>query len=304
MRKLWTFSKGSEGFRYADDIFRQTDAPREAQGGWGAGRGFDGGGLSVRLSGDDDTGGRASGGWQTTFSLRDDQNLTLSFRVKISHDGPAAADDLTQILAAIDGDLRGVRAADFAVRLRGEAEAGWQTVTVSLGALEAGRHTLSLGGYHDTGRIPADVSIRLDDVTLTSRAPLGDFEAEVLRLTNAFRARHGLDPLQNDLRLNDAAENWSRQMARGDIFEHSKGPEQVEKQGYDWSHWGENIAAGYATPKDVVDGWINSPGHRANMLSKEFTEIGIGYYHMAGDGGDAPYTHYWTQEFGTPDTLL
>lgn len=296
MRKLWTFSHGSDGFRFVDDPFRGTDAPQAASGGWGERRGDDGGGLSLRLDGD------ASGGWQARFTLAEDQNLTLRFRVEVGHEGRAAASDLTQVLAAIDGELRGVGTHDFALRVRGGADAGWQTVTLSLGSLEAGRHTLTLGGFASGA---STATLRIDDVGLTDRPPLGVFEAEVLRLTNAFRVRHGLDPLDNDLRLNEAAEDWSRTMARRDVFEHSKGPQQVEAEGYDWSHWGENIAAGYQTPKDVVRGWINSPGHRANMLSDAFTEIGIGYFRLANDGGDAPYTHYWTQEFGTPhDTLI
>lgn len=300
MRKLWTFDRDSDGFRFIDDAFSGTSAPRAAVGVWNAPSGA----LAVRLGGDDANG--ASGGWQTSFTLARDQNITLSFRVRISQDGRPEGDDITQVLAAIDGALRGVGSHDFALRVRGGAEAEWKTVTVSLGALEAGRHTLTLGAHSRGEATTGDLTtVQIDDVRLTDKPRLAAFEAEVLRLTNAFRREHDLDPLKNDMRLNDAAEDWSRKMARRDVFEHSDGPSQVEKQGYDWSHWGENIAAGYTTPRAVVQGWINSPGHRANLLSDEFTEIGIGYHRMANDGGNAPYTHYWTQEFGTPhDTLI
>ena len=49
----------------------------------------------------------------------------------------------------------------------------------------------------------------------------------------------------------------------------------------------------------MVEGWIGSPGHRENLLSDDFEEIGIGYYFRPDDGGDAPFGHYWTQAFGT-----
>ena len=127
---------------------------------------------------------------------------------------------------------------------------------------------------------------------------LEEFEAEVLALTNEFRAANGIEPLENDARLNAAAEDWSQTMAEDDFVAHST-PEQVVEQGYSPSTWGENIAYGYETPESVVDGWINSPGHRANMLSSNFQEIGIGYFLLEDDTGDVNYNHYWTQVFTT-----
>ncbi|UBF24763.1 CAP domain-containing protein [Kovacikia minuta CCNUW1] len=64
---------------------------------------------------------------------------------------------------------------------------------------------------------------------------------------------------------------------------------------------GENIAAGYSTPEQVVQGWINSPGHRANLLNPSYTELGIGYYYLANDTGSVNYKSYWTQDFGSGD---
>jgi len=127
---------------------------------------------------------------------------------------------------------------------------------------------------------------------------LDAFEAEVLSLVNEFRAANGLPPLESDARLNEAAEDWSMTMATGDFFAHST-PAQVEEQNYDWRAWGENIAAGQQTPDSVVDAWIDSPGHRANMLSENFQDIGIGYYYLENDTGSVNYHHYWTQTFGT-----
>jgi uncharacterized protein YkwD len=127
---------------------------------------------------------------------------------------------------------------------------------------------------------------------------LDAFEAEVLSLVNEYRAESGLAPLRSDSRLNDAAEDWSLTMANGDFFAHST-TAQVEEYDYDWQAWGENIAAGQTTPESVVDAWIDSPGHRANILSENFQEIGIGYYYLEDDTGSVNYHHYWTQAFGT-----
>jgi hypothetical protein len=76
--------------------------------------------------------------------------------------------------------------------------------------------------------------------------------------------------------------------------------QRVTAAGYQWSFTGKNIAAGYTTPQAVVNGWINSPGHRANMLNPNYQEIGIGYHYLSNDTGQVNYYHYWTQNFGKP----
>jgi uncharacterized protein YkwD len=144
------------------------------------------------------------------------------------------------------------------------------------------------------------------DNTVTFAPPLDDFEQEVLRLTNEFREENGLAPLANDSRLNAAAEDWSQTMAVDDSFVHSALPEQIEEFGYEPAAWAENIAGGYPTPESVVNGWINSEGHRANMLSEDVTDIGVGYHLLEDDTGEVVLHHYWTQIFGTEsgDALL
>ena len=76
--------------------------------------------------------------------------------------------------------------------------------------------------------------------------------------------------------------------------------DRVQNSGYQYSNAGENIAAGQTTAVDVVEGWINSPGHRANILNPNYTEIGVGYEYLQNDTGSINYNHYWTQVFGTP----
>jgi uncharacterized protein YkwD len=84
-------------------------------------------------------------------------------------------------------------------------------------------------------------------------------------------------------------------MAARDFFDHTNpdgdGPgERVTAAGYRWATYGENIAKGQRTPAQVMESWMNSPGHRANILNCSFEEIGIGLH----DGGGP----YWTQVFG------
>ena len=66
--------------------------------------------------------------------------------------------------------------------------------------------------------------------------------------------------------------------------------DRVDLAEYNWSRWGENIAAGQVSPQHVVDAWMNSDGHCANIMSPNFTEIGVGFHEV----------NYWTQVFGTP----
>ncbi|MEM7064890.1 MAG: CAP domain-containing protein [Cyanobacteria bacterium P01_B01_bin.77] len=129
------------------------------------------------------------------------------------------------------------------------------------------------------------------------------FEQEVLRLTNNFRRENGLQDLVLDQNLDKAADNHSRDMARQDYFSHtgkngSKPWDRAETAGYESRFVGENIAAGQRSAQAVVNGWINSPGHRANMLNADYNEIGVGHYFLENDTGSTNYNHYWTQLFG------
>lgn len=302
MRKTYDFAGGRDGFRYADDMFRFTDEPDYAHGRHEKGK------LAMRLGGGDDATARGlSGGWTKGFELDATETVTVSFRYKISHDGEMRAKDFADLRIAIDGEPVEVAGRAFVARLNGEDAGGrsaWRTVEIDLGALDAGRHDVTIGGYVSRKIGRAETKFQIDDVVIASKAKpavkLGAFEAEVLRLSNDFRAAHGLDPLEADRKLTKAAEDWSREMANGDFFRHSKTATQIDDFGYDARGWGENIAAGYPTPKDVVKGWINSPGHRANLLREDFEHLGVGHYHLKDDRGSVNHGHYWTQIFGTP----
>ncbi|MGH2370266.1 MAG: CAP domain-containing protein, partial [Chloroflexota bacterium] len=123
-------------------------------------------------------------------------------------------------------------------------------------------------------------------------------QARVLALVNAARADHGLAPLADNAALTRAAQSYAETMASTDCFSHSCGPvpdmvQRAEQAGYSpWTALGENIAAGYRTPEEVVAAWLESPGHRANILNDNFRDSGVGVAY----GGR--YGIYWVHEFG------
>lgn len=119
------------------------------------------------------------------------------------------------------------------------------------------------------------------------------YEAEVVRLVNQRRAEHGLKPLTQDWQLSRVARYKSQDMKDLGYFSHTSptygSPFQMMKSfGISYRTAGENIAKGYASPEAVVNAWMNSPGHRANILNSTYTHIGVGFVSSG---------NYWTQMF-------
>ena len=119
------------------------------------------------------------------------------------------------------------------------------------------------------------------------------YETEVVRLVNVERSKNGLPPLTQDWELCRVARYKSQDMRDRNYFSHTSptygSPFQMMKSfGINYRTAGENIAKGYKTPAAVVNGWMNSSGHRANILNSSFTHIGVGY---VANGS------YWTQMF-------
>ncbi|MEW2305853.1 CAP domain-containing protein [Streptomyces sp. NPDC006655] len=130
-----------------------------------------------------------------------------------------------------------------------------------------------------------------------TEAELSRTRAEVVDLTNRERARAGLRPLAEDPQLASAAQAYSTDMATRCFYSHTspEGTQPWDRAAAAGSRRrtiGENIACGQRSAAEVVDGWMNSPGHRANILKPEFTHMGTGF---AGGGRAATY---WTQLFG------
>ena len=120
-----------------------------------------------------------------------------------------------------------------------------------------------------------------------------DYEQQVVTLVNAERAKYGLAALTLDETLCSYARVKSQDMHDQSYFSHTSPTygspfDMMRAFGVSYRTAGENIAMGYATPAAVVEAWMNSEGHRANILSANYTTLGVGY---VADGG------YWTQWF-------
>lgn len=145
---------------------------------------------------------------------------------------------------------------------------------------------------------------------------------QVVELVNQERWNSGqLPPLKAVSLLHDSAQTHSNNMASRDFFAHcdldtGDSPwARMIAAGYNYNWAGENIAAGRSTPASVMTGWMDSPGHKANILSTNYREIGVGYAYQSSDQssvradedgnciadrfGLGPFYHYWTQNFGT-----
>lgn len=119
------------------------------------------------------------------------------------------------------------------------------------------------------------------------------FEKEVVALTNAERSKQGLKALEMDTELSKVAGIKSQDMKDKNYFDHTSPTygspfDMMKSFGIDYSAAGENIAMGQTTPQQVVTSWMNSEGHRANILSSNFTHIGVGHVESG---------NYWTQMF-------
>jgi len=133
-----------------------------------------------------------------------------------------------------------------------------------------------------------------------------DYEQQVVELVNAQRALQGLPPYKRVTPLDQAARYHATDMAQDDYFDHNSydlvngnlamvcaWSARISSYYSNWWSLAENIAAGYSTPASVMNGWMNSSLHRANILSTSNWEIGVGYYTGSGSWGV-----YWVQDFG------
>ncbi|NPV92868.1 MAG: hypothetical protein HPY50_19040 [Firmicutes bacterium] len=128
--------------------------------------------------------------------------------------------------------------------------------------------------------------------------PVDSLEKQVFDLANAARAEHGLPPFKWDSRLAEVARQHSRDMRDQGFFSHNSPDgsppfDRMNSAGLVFSAAAENIAVGYRTAEEAHEGWMNSPGHRANILGDcEYLGVGVVY------GGE--YGVYYTQNFYTP----
>ena len=119
------------------------------------------------------------------------------------------------------------------------------------------------------------------------------YESEVIRLVNQHRTQNGLSPLTANWELSRVARHKSQDMADNRYFSHTSPTygtpfQMIRAFGLSFRTAGENIAYGQKTPQAVVNTWMNSSGHRANILNSSYTQIGVGYVSSG---------NYWTQMF-------
>ncbi|WP_098743117.1 CAP domain-containing protein [Paenibacillus sp. EZ-K15] len=118
-----------------------------------------------------------------------------------------------------------------------------------------------------------------------------NFASEVVTLVNKERANAGLKPLTVHAKLTTVALDKAKDMSNNNYFSHTSPThgspfDMMKAYGISYGYAGENIAKGQRTPQEVMNSWMNSQGHRENILSPNFTKIGVGYYNG-----------YWVQEF-------
>jgi uncharacterized protein YkwD len=139
--------------------------------------------------------------------------------------------------------------------------------------------------------------------TELSLLSIASARSAVLCLVNEQRTSRGLNALEQDDVLQRAAQAHSVDMVLRGFFDHVNPDgddpfDRMRAAGYEFSSAGENIAAGYETPADVMRGWMNSPGHCENVLGAGFTELGVGIDLLAATISRGTGT--WTQNFGRP----
>lgn len=127
----------------------------------------------------------------------------------------------------------------------------------------------------------------------TQASDINEFEEQVVALTNEERQKHGLSDLEIDTELSKVARQKSEDMATNGYFSHNSPTygspfDMIQQSGISYRTAGENIAKGQRSPEEVVNAWMNSDGHRANILNENFTHIGVGYVEQG---------NHWTQQF-------
>ena len=132
-----------------------------------------------------------------------------------------------------------------------------------------------------------------NESTDNNESNVSEYEKRVAELVNEIRVENGISPLTLNSELSNVARIKSQDMKDNQYFSHTSpvygSPfDMIKNFGISYKTAGENIARGQQTPEAVVDAWMNSDGHRANILNSSFTEIGVGY---VADG------NYWTQMF-------
>ncbi|RLN67515.1 hypothetical protein BBJ28_00021829 [Nothophytophthora sp. Chile5] len=153
-----------------------------------------------------------------------------------------------------------------------------------------------------SGASEARGNLRHTTRNLQTYSQSDDYYTQMLTRVNEERAAQGLSALCANSKLQSAAKRHSDDMAANNYMAHdgadgSTMSQRITDAGYDWTAVAENVAAGQENVDSVMTSWMNSEGHRANILG-DYTMFGTSYAYNA----DSTYKHYWTQDFGSGDT--
>jgi uncharacterized YkwD family protein len=138
-----------------------------------------------------------------------------------------------------------------------------------------------------------------DKILIPEATPLSTLENEVIKLVNEERAKYGLPALEKNIEISRLARTKAHDMIDNDYFSHNSPTygspfNMMEHQGLKFSSAAENIGMGQKTAVEIMKAWMDSPGHRANILSRTVTHIGVGAAKAANG------TLYWSQLFIKP----
>ncbi|GGU95771.1 hypothetical protein GCM10010275_37180 [Streptomyces litmocidini] len=209
-------------------------------------------------------------------------------------EGPARPDRLDGLRPRAGGRHRRPGGA----RRRGPRRPSFRTAVVLAGSA-AVVLTVAAGMYVAAPATGTPAAAAPPGAAAPDRAATGKaarFVRDVVALVNAERGKAGCGPLRPEEHLRDAAQGHADDMAARGYYEHHS-PEgrdagdRMNGAGYEWAAWGENIHRGPKTPARAMEDWMDSPGHRANILNCSFEDIGVGVSLAAGGP-------WWVQDFG------
>ena len=200
--------------------------------------------------------------------------------------GAVGAGNVEKIVANLDRDIRIVYNGETQIMTN---EGGYRVYPI----VYNGTTYLPVRALANLFGVPVDWDGENYQVVLGTTEEEASYAEEVVRLVNEIRVQNGLSAFTHSEELSRVAQLKSQDMHDQGYFSHTSptygSPFDMMKQfGISYRTAGENIARGYSTPEAVVNGWMNSEGHRANILNASFTQIGVGY---VSDG------NYWTQMF-------
>ena len=136
-------------------------------------------------------------------------------------------------------------------------------------------------------------------------AERGDLAARMIDRINQVRKEHNLAPVAANRLLARAAALHTSDIARNDLFGHrgsdgSRLEDRLQRVGFKFRLAAENVAGGLKSPEATVDAWMDSTGHRRNLLNPNMCRVGIGYTFVPDDTGRVTYKHYWTVVLARP----